>query len=254
MACSPRGDQKSPKIRWIFENFLNWLWDATGAPKWPHRRPKEPKKTPKRSLWRVSGTTFNGKTTTLAPCQNTAIYHTFKLKSSSGTTRCRPERKLMPTSLHGWQLNPISLSPLTCLVPWRVQIEPQRTPKGSKKGPQNDRKSTRNPPGHLLACPGVSGGTPQVPPNAYLCIFCAYLCIFMHILAIFLQYLCTYSLVLYIFMHIFVNATHIYAYLCIFWQYLCIFMHMTKNYTKLHSGPSCCDQGSQGIPLGHKRH
>ena len=72
----------------------------------------------------------------------------------------------------------------------------------------------------------------------YLCNMCAYSC---NIYA----YLCTHSLVLYIFMHIFVNVTHIYAYLCIFGQYLCIFMHMTQNSTKLHSGPSCCDQGSQ---------
>ena len=133
---------------------------------------------------------------TLAPCQNTAIYHTFKLKSSSGTTRCRPERKLMPTSLHGWQLNPISLSPLTCLVPWGVQIELQRAPKGSKKVPQNDRKSIRNLPGHLLACPGVSGGTPQVPPNAYLCVFIHILVIFMHIY----EYSCN---IFAIFMHIY---------------------------------------------------
>ena len=71
---------------------------------------------------------------------------------------------------------------------------------------------------------------------------------FVHIYAClckFLQYLC-------IFMHVFTSFMHIYAYfckghpyLCIFWQYLCIFMHMTHNSTKLHSGPSCCDQGSQ---------
>ena len=80
---------------------------------------------------------------------------------------------------------------------------------------------------------------------AYLCIFCAYLCIFLQYCCNMYAYLCTYSLVLCIFMHIFVNVTHIYAYLCIFWQYVCIFMHMTQNSTKLHSGPSCCDQGSQ---------
>ena len=144
----------------------------------------------------VSGTTFDAKPATLAPCQNTPIYHTFKLKSNSGTTRCRPERKLMPTSLHGWQLNPISLSPLTCLVPWRVQIELQRAPKGSKKGPQNNRKSNKNPLGQPLAFPGVPGGTPQVPPNAYLCVFMHMLCIFMHIYA----YSCN---IVAIFMHIY---------------------------------------------------
>ena len=134
----------------------------------------------------------------------------------------------MATSLHGWQLNPISLSPLTCLVPWRVQIEPQRAPKGSKKGPQNDRKSTRNPPGHLLACPGVSGGTPQVPPNAYLCVFMHILCIFMHILAILLQYLC-------IFMHVFTSFMHIYAYFCKRHPYLCIFMHILTVFMHIYA-------------------
>ena len=89
----------------------------------------------------------------------------------------------MPISLHGWQLNPISLSPLTCLVPWRVQIELQRAPKGSKKGPQNNRKSIKNPLGQPLACPGVPGDTPQVPPNAYVCVFMHMLCIFMHMYA-----------------------------------------------------------------------
>ena len=141
------------------------------------------KKTPKRLLWRVSGTTFDGKTMTLAPCQNTAIYHTFKLKSSSGTTRCRPERKLMPTSLHGWQFSYIFWSPLPYLMAWKTESEPQRVPEGSKKGPQNDRKSIKNPPGQPLAFPGVPGGTPQVPPNAYLCVFMHMLCIFMHIYA-----------------------------------------------------------------------
>ena len=124
---------------------------------------------------------------TLAPCQNTAIYSTFTLKSGSGTTRCRPERKLMATSLHGWQLSSIFWSPLPYLVAWRAESEPQRVPEGSKKGSQNDRKSIKNPPGQPLAFPGVPGGTPQVPPNAYLCVFMHILCIFMHILAIFMH-------------------------------------------------------------------
>ena len=87
-----------------------------------------------------------------------------------------------------------------------------------------------------------------MPPNAYLCVFMHISCIFMHILARCLRYLCIFMHVFtsfMIFMHIFVNVIHIYAYLCIFWQYLCIFMHMIQTSTKLHSGPSCCDQGSQ---------
>ena len=132
---------------------------------------------------------------TLAPCQNTAIYHTFRLKSSSGTTRCRPERKLMPTSLHGWQFSYIFWSPLPYLMAWKTESEPQRVPEGSKKRPQNHRKSTKNPPGHPLAFPGVPGGTPQVPPNAYLCICMHILCIPIHIYA----YSCN---IVAIFMHI----------------------------------------------------
>ena len=122
------------------------------------------------------------------------------------------------------------------------------SPKGSPRTPKRDPKMTENrskihpgSPWHSLGCQGVPPRCLRMHIYAYLCIFCAYLCIF-------LQYLC-------IFMHVFTSFMHIYAYfckrhpyLCIFWQYLCIFMHMTQNSTKLHSGPSCCDQGSQGVP------
>ena len=130
----------------------------------------------------------------------------------------------MATSLHGWQLNPISLSPLACLVAWRVQAGFQRGPKGSKKGPQNDRKSTRNPPGHPLACPGVSGGTPTCLRNTRD----AYLCVFMHIYAYIVHiyaYLCMYSLVLCIFMH---TSCKRHPYLCIF-MYIYAFSNMFMN-------------------------
>ena len=99
-------------------------------------------------------------------------------------------------------------------------------PKGSEKGPENDPKWIRNPPGRPLACPRVSGGTPQVPPRlptcifyAYLCRFCAYLCIFMHILCIFMHILC-------IFMHAFISFMHIYAYCCTRHPFLCIFIYV----------------------------
>ena len=120
-----------------------------------------------------------------------------------------------------------NLSPFLCLL-WPAcwlggcQLGLRGSPKGSKKGPQNDPKSIRNPPGRPLACPRVSGGTPQVPPRlptcifmdiyAYLCIFCAYLCIFMHILCIF--------------MHVFISFMHIYTYCCTCNSFLCIFMHI----------------------------
>ena len=120
-----------------------------------------------------------------------------------------------------------NLSPFLCLL-WPAcwlggcQLGLRGSPKGSKKGPQNDPKSIRNPPGRPLACPRVSGGTPQVPPRlptcifmhiyAYLCICCAYLCIFMHILCIF--------------MHVFISFMHIYTYCCTCNSFLCIFMHI----------------------------
>ena len=97
-----------------------------------------------------------------------------------------------------------NLSPFLCLL-WPAcwlegcQLGLRGSPKGSKKGPQNDPKSIRNPPGQALACLRVSGGTPQVPPRLPTCIKT---CIFMHIYAYF---------------------AHIHAYLCIFCTYLCMF-------------------------------
>jgi hypothetical protein len=84
-----------------------------------------------------------------------------------------------------------SLTPFLCLLwpAWWLegcQLGLRGSPKGSKKGPQNDQKSIRNPPGRHLACPRVSGGTPQVPPRLPTCIF-------MHIYAYIynmLDYLC----------------------------------------------------------------
>ena len=144
-----------------------------------------------------------------------------------------------------------NLSPFLCLL-WPAcwlggcQLGLRGSPKGSKKGPQNDPKSIRNPPGRPLACPRVSGGTPQVPPRLRTCIFmhiyvclCIYLQYFVHIyayLCIFCVYLCMLSLVPCIFMHIVVHVTHIYAYLCIsmhiqayLWMFMyiwCIFVHI----------------------------
>ena len=116
--------------------------------------------------------------------------------------------------------------------------------------PENRSKIHPGSPWHSMGCQGVSPKCLRMHIYAYLCIFRAYLCIFLQYFCNIYAYLCTYSLVLCIFMHIFVNVTHIYAYLCIFWQYLYIFMHMTQNSTKLHSGPSCCDQGSHGVSPG----
>ena len=132
----------------------------------------------------------------------------------------------MATSLHGWQLNPISLSPLACLLAWRVPTGSQRVPKGLQKGtpkwPKIDQKSTRAALGMPKGVRGYPPGASEAP-NMH---FYAYLCIFMHIFAIFCAYLCIFcaylcilvpfSLVLCIFMHIVVHVTHIYAYLCIF--------------------------------------
>ena len=160
----------NPENRKFSINFPNAFRMGFGTP--PGRPndttddPKSRKRFSKKSLWGVSGTTFDAKPATLAPCQNTHIYHTFRLKSSSGTTRCRPERKHMPTSLHGWQFSYIFWSPLPYLMAWKTESEPQRVPEGSKKAPQNYRKSIKNPPGQPLAFPGVPGGTPQVPPSA----------------------------------------------------------------------------------------
>ena len=109
---------------------------------------------------------------------------------------------------------------------WRAESGPQRAPKGSKKGRQNEPKFVKNSPRHSLACPGVSGGYPpgaSRPPvmhiYAYLCI---YSCIFIDIYA----YLCIYSTYLCIFRHIYVSFMHIYAYLCKRDAYLCISMHI----------------------------
>ena len=93
----------------------------------------------------------------------------------------------MASSLHGWQLNPTSLSPLACLVAWRVQTEPQRGPKGLQKGtPKStkiDQKSTRAP----LGIPGRVRGYPpgaSEPPKMHIYV---YLCMFLHIFAIFCE-------------------------------------------------------------------
>ena len=170
---------------------------------------------------------------------------------------------------------------LLCRTWWLGK--PKVSPKGSPKAPKRDPKMTENrskihpgSPWHSLGCQGVPPRCLRMHIYAYLCICCAYLCIFLQYCCNIYAYLCTYALVLCIFMHIscifmhilaiclqylcifmhvFTSFMHIYAYfckrhpyLCIFWQYLCIFMHMTQNSTKLHSGPSCCDQGSQGVP------
>ena len=151
----------------------------------------------------------------------------------------------MSTSVHGWQNNSIFTSALPYLMAWRAERGSQRAPKAFKKGPQNERKFVKNPPRHSLACPGVSGGTPQVPPGHPGCIFMriyayihVYLSIFMHIYAYILHiyaYLNTYMYILCIFMHICVNVMHIYAYLCIFTHicaYLCIAYLRTPFHTK----------------------
>ena len=125
----------------------------------------------------------------------------------------------MATSLRGWQLKPISLSPLACLLAWRVPTESQRVPKGLQKGaskwPKIDQKSTR-------AALGMPKGVRGYPPGAseaanmhfyaYLCIYLQYVIIFMHILRIF--------------MCVFIGSLHIYAYCCTRHPYLCIFMHI----------------------------
>ena len=125
----------------------------------------------------------------------------------------------MATSLHAWQLNPISLSPLAWLVAWGMQAEPQRGCKGLQKGtPKStkiDQKSTRAPLGMLRGVRGYPPGASEAPNMhfyAYLNIFCTYLCIFMHILCIF--------------MHVFISFMHIYAYCCTCNSFLCIFMHI----------------------------
>ena len=115
-------------------------------------------------------------------------------------------------------------NPFLCLL-WPAcwlggcQLGLRGSPKGSKKGLQNDQKSIQNGPRRPLACPRVSGGTPQVPPRLPTCIFlhiyaniCNMLCIFMHILRIF--------------MHVFIGSLHIYAYCCTRHPYLFIFMHI----------------------------
>ena len=142
---------------------------------------------------------------------------------------------------------------LLCRTWWLGK--PKVSPKGSPRAPKRNPKMTENrskihpgSPWHSLGCQGVPPRCLRMHIYAYLCICCAYLCIFFQYCCDVFAYLCTYSLVLCIFMNSVVKVTHIYAYLCIFWQYLCIFMHMTQNSTKLHSGPSCCDQGSQGVP------
>ena len=122
-----------------------------------------------------------------------------------------------------------NLSPFLCLL-WPAcwlggcQLGLRGSPKGSKKGPQNenDSKSIRNPPGRPLACPRVSGGTPQVPPRLPTCIF-------MHIYAYICNIMCIFMHILRIFMHtcaVFISFIHIYAYCCTRHPYLCIFMYI----------------------------
>ena len=119
-----------------------------------------------------------------------------------------------------------NLTPFLCLL-WPAcwlggcQLGLRGSPKGSKKGPQNDPKSIRNPPGRPLACPRVSGGTPQVPPRLPTCIF-------MHIYA----YLCIY---LQYFVHIYAYFAHIYA--CFHWfpAYLCILLYKSPIFMHIYA-------------------
>ena len=136
-----------------------------------------------------------------------------------------------------------NLSPFLCLL-WPAcwlggcQLGLRGSPKGSKKGPQNDPKSIRNPPGRPLACPRVSGGTPQVPPRLPTCIFMHIYAYFAHIyayLCIFCAYLCMFSLVLCIFIHIVVHVIHFCAYLCISMHFqACLWMCMYIWYIFVH--------------------
>ena len=139
----------------------------------------------------------------------------------------------MATSLRGWQLKPISLSPLACLLAWRVPTGSQRVPKGLQKGPPKwpkmDQKSTR-------AALGMPKGVRGYPPrclrgsqHVFLCIFMHILRISMHIYAYFVNmyaYLCMFLLVLCIFMHIVVHVTHIYAYFMYIYTSSAIFMNV----------------------------
>ena len=105
-------------VRYFFNTLPEWALGGHWGANMTHQCPKAPKRYPKNSLWVPSGTTFDVKMAPLPPCKKNHIYGTFKLNSNSRTTRCRPERKLMPTSVRGWQLNLISMSPLACLVAW----------------------------------------------------------------------------------------------------------------------------------------
>ena len=144
----------------------------------------------------------------------------------------------MATSLHGWQLKPISLSPLACLLAWRVPTGSQRIPKGLQKGtpkwPKIDQKSTRA----ALGMPkDVRGYPPKVPPRLPTYIFMHIYAYFAHIyayLCIFCAYLCMFSLVLCIFIHIVVHVIHFCAYLCIFMHvYECVCIFGTYLYTSV---------------------
>ena len=124
----------------------------------------------------------------------------------------------MATSLHGWQLNPISLSPLACLLAWRVPTGSQRVPKGLQKGtpkwPKIDQKSTRAALGMPKGVRGYPPGASEAP-NMH---FYAYLCIY-------LQY----------FVHIYAYFAHIYA--CVHWfpAYLCILLYTSPIFMHIYA-------------------
>ena len=129
---------------------------------------------------------------------------------------------------------------LLCPACWlgECQLGLRGSPKGSKKRPQNDLKSIRNSPGRPLACPRVSGCTPQVPPRLPTCIFMHIYVYYAHINAyscIFCAYLCMCSLVLWIFMHIVVHVTHfchilyVYAYSDIFMNVYVYLVHVCTH-------------------------
>ena len=141
----------------------------------------------------------------------------------------------MATSLHGWQLKPISLSPLACLLAWRVPTGSQRVPKGLQKGtpkwPKIDQKSIRAALGMPKGVRGYPPGASEAPNMhfyayfahiyAYLCIFCAYLCMF--------------SLVLCMFIHIVAHVIHFCTRLCISMHFqACLWMCIYIWYKFVH--------------------
>ena len=136
----------------------------------------------------------------------------------------------MATSLHGWQLKPISLSPLACLLAWRVPTGSQRVPKGLQKGtpkwPKIDQKSTRAALGMPKGVRGYPPGAVNMHLYAYLCIYLQY---FVHIYVYFEHiYACFHWFPAYLYILLYTSPIfmHIYAYLCIFRhisECLCIF-------------------------------